>query len=87
VKALKELLATPAWDGFLGAPFSAATNLETDAAIEEYVRTWATTLKHPTSTAKISKQTDKSGVVGPDLLVKGIKGVRIVDASILVSLP
>ncbi|KAJ7474300.1 aryl-alcohol oxidase-like protein, partial [Mycena latifolia] len=82
VKTAQKFFSASAWDGFIGAPFSAAANLHTDAAIEAYVRTFATTLKHPTSTARISKKTDKTGVVGPDLLVKGAKGVRVVDASI-----
>ncbi|KAJ6526150.1 aryl-alcohol oxidase-like protein, partial [Mycena vulgaris] len=83
VKTLRAFLATSAWDGFLGAPFPAVAALTTDAAIESYVRTWASTLMHPTSTAKISRTTDEGGVVGPDLLVKGAQGVRVVDASIL----
>ncbi|KAJ6600958.1 aryl-alcohol oxidase-like protein [Mycena vulgaris] len=83
IKTLKKFLSTSAWDGFLAAPFPAVAALTTDAAIEEYVRTWSTTIKHPTSTATISKKSDKGGVVGPDLLVKGVKGVRVVDASIL----
>ncbi|KAF8140823.1 aryl-alcohol oxidase-like protein [Mycena galopus ATCC 62051] len=85
IKTLHTLMSTPAWDGFLIAPFADAANLTTDAQIEGYVRKFASTLKHPTSTATISKSTDKGGVVGPDLLVKGLKGLRIVDASILPS--
>ncbi|KAF7373991.1 GMC oxidoreductase [Mycena sanguinolenta] len=85
IKTLQTLMSTPAWDGFLLAPFADAANLTTDAQIEGYVRKFASTLKHPTSTATISKSTDRGGVVGPDLLVKGLKGLRIVDASILPS--
>ncbi|KAF7335920.1 Aryl-alcohol oxidase-like protein [Mycena sanguinolenta] len=85
IKTLQTLMSTPAWDGFLLTPFTDVANLATDALIEGYVRKFASTLKHPTSTATISKSTDKGGVVGPDLLVKGLKGLRIVDASILPS--
>ncbi|KAJ7456705.1 aryl-alcohol oxidase [Mycena latifolia] len=83
IKTLFEFFSTSAWDGFLLDPFPAVAALTTDASIETYVRTFADTLKHPTSTAKISKKTDAGGVVGPDLLVKGVTGLRIVDASIL----
>ncbi|KAJ7263058.1 aryl-alcohol oxidase-like protein [Mycena rebaudengoi] len=83
VKTLREFFSTSAWDGFLGAPFSDAAHLNTDAEIEAYARTWATTLKHPVGTARLSKKADKGGVVGPSLLIKGVKGVRVVDASVL----
>ncbi|KAJ7743047.1 aryl-alcohol-oxidase from pleurotus Eryingii [Mycena maculata] len=83
VKMLRDFLATPVWDGYIIAPYSAVAVLETDAEIETYIRSFANTLDHPTSTAKISKTTDNFGVVGPELLVKGATGLRIVDASIL----
>ncbi|KAJ7795850.1 aryl-alcohol oxidase-like protein [Mycena olivaceomarginata] len=85
IRTLISLLATPAWDGFILEPFPAVAALSTDDEIEAYIRTFADSLKHPTSTAKISKTTDTGGVVGPDLLVKGAKGLRIVDASVLPS--
>ncbi|KAJ7748187.1 glucose-methanol-choline oxidoreductase [Mycena maculata] len=86
-KTLRGFLITPAWDGFIIEPFSTVAALNTDAEIETYIRTFANSLDHPTSTAKISKTTDKGGVVGPTLLVKGATGLRIVDASILPSSP
>ncbi|KAJ7347318.1 aryl-alcohol oxidase-like protein [Mycena albidolilacea] len=85
IRTLISLLATPAWDGFILEPFLAVAALSTDDEIEAYIRTFADSLKHPTSTAKISKTTDTGGVVGPDLLVKGATGLRIVDASVLPS--
>ncbi|KAJ7819584.1 aryl-alcohol oxidase-like protein [Mycena olivaceomarginata] len=85
IRTLISLLATPAWVGFILEPFAAVAALSTDDEIEAYIRTFADSLKHPTSTAKISKTTDTGGVVGPDLLVKGATGLRIVDASVLPS--
>ncbi|KAJ6540713.1 aryl-alcohol oxidase-like protein [Mycena capillaripes] len=83
IKTLVSLLSTSTWSDFIVAPFSAVAALETDAQMETYIRTYANSLMHPTSTAQISKWTDKGGVVGPHLLVKGVTGLRIVDASIL----
>ncbi|KAJ6554875.1 alcohol oxidase [Mycena capillaripes] len=87
IKTLFALLSTSAWNGYIIEPFSTVAALKTDAQIEAYVRKFANSLMHPTSTVRISKKTDKGGVVGPDLLVKGAKNLRIVDASILPSAP
>ena len=48
----------------------------TDAFWEDYVRTYASTLYHPTSTCAIGKVVDSS------LKVMGINGLRIADASV-----
>jgi choline dehydrogenase-like flavoprotein len=40
---------------------------------------------HPTGTAAMSPKGADWGVVDPDLKVKGVEGLRIVDGSVLVS--
>lgn len=83
-KTLFAFFSAPAWNGYLGAPSPDTADLTTDAAIEAYVRKHSNTIKHPVATARISKKDDPNGVVGPDLAVKKIRGVRVVDASVLV---
>ena len=39
---------------------------------------------HPVGTASMTARDAKWGVVDPDLKVKGVEGVRVVDASVLV---
>lgn len=85
VRSLNEFFSTPAWNGFIGGPPLNGVNLTSDSSIESFIRAATVTIKHPVGTAKISKVTDRSGVVGPDLRVKNVSGLRIVDASILVS--
>ncbi|KAJ7145751.1 hypothetical protein C8R44DRAFT_723663 [Mycena epipterygia] len=82
IKTLRTFMAASAWEGSVGQPFSAAANLTSVGKIEEYIRSVATTVKHPVGTAKISKATEEAGVVSPDLTVKHVKGVRVVDAFI-----
>ena len=53
----------------------------TDAEIEEHVRQRLGTLYHPTSTARMAKRED-GGVVDEELKVYGVRGLRVVDASI-----
>ena len=54
-----------------------------DAYWECYIRYLAITVYHPTSTCKMGDVKDKSTVVDPELKVKGVHGLRIVDASVM----
>ncbi|KAF8877932.1 hypothetical protein CPB84DRAFT_1714701 [Gymnopilus junonius] len=88
VKAVKRFAAAPAFKDFVigpyGDPFSTAN---TDAQIEDYVRGLTTTIFHPVGTASMSSKSAKNGVVNPDLTVKGIEGLRIIDASVFPFVP
>ena len=48
-----------------------------------FVRHTTTTVYHPTSTCKMGPDTDPEAVVDSRLRVKGIKGLRVIDASIM----
>ncbi len=51
------------------------------AALEEFVRQACETVWHPVGTCKMGQ--DGMAVVGPDLRVHGIEGLRIADASVM----
>jgi choline dehydrogenase len=55
------------------------TAAETDVA--EYIRSSAETLYHPTSTCRMGS--DEDSVVDPELRLRGVGGVRVVDASVM----
>ncbi|KXN86639.1 Choline dehydrogenase, mitochondrial [Leucoagaricus sp. SymC.cos] len=55
---------------------------DTDEGLEKYLKTELTTSFHPIGTASMMKRKD-GGVVDERLRVYGVKGLRIVDASIL----
>ena len=79
--------ASPAWDGYIVAPSGdfATAFAAGDAALDQWIRTTAGSFAHAVGTAAMSSRSSSSGVVNPDLLVKGARGLRIVDASIMVS--
>ncbi|MDT4913417.1 MAG: choline dehydrogenase [Pseudonocardiales bacterium] len=68
---------------------SALRNLVTDAMlpdptqtdIPEYVRSAAETLYHPTGTCRMGS--DDAAVVDPELRVRGVAGLRVIDASVM----
>jgi choline dehydrogenase-like flavoprotein len=81
-RAAQRLFRAPAWDGYIIEQVAPAANL-TDAQMDEFIRDNAFSASHPVGTAAMSAKTAGYGVVDPDLLVKGAKGLRIVDASIM----
>jgi choline dehydrogenase len=56
-----------------------------DDEMVEHVRTWAQTLYHPTSTCAMGAGED--AVVDPQLRVRGVDGLRVVDASVMPAVP
>lgn len=48
-----------------------------------YISYFSSTMFHPVGTNKMGTEDDKSAVVTPSLKVKGIKGLRVIDASVM----
>lgn len=59
--------------------------LTDDHAIEEHIRSTGQTLYHPVGTCKMGN--DDQSVVDSRLRVQGVKGLRVVDASIMPTIP
>ena len=56
-----------------------AANARTDEEIEAYLRRAAITAHHPAGTCKMG--TDSQAVLDPQLRVRGVENLRVVDAS------
>lgn len=54
---------------------------------ECYVRYMTTTIYHPIGTAKMGPASDPEAVVDSRLRVNGVKGLRVIDASIMPTIP
>lgn len=85
VKKARKFLSATAWDDFVLGEYGSLANAKTDSEIEAYVRSTGTTIFHAVGTASMSSYGASWGVVHPDLRVKGVEGLRIVDGSVLVS--
>lgn len=57
-----------------------------DDQILEFCRNNAATIFHPSGTCKMGPPTDKTAVVNENLTVRGINGLRVIDASIMPTL-
>lgn len=53
------------------------------AALERYCGQTVKTNYHPVGTLRMGLDSDPSAVVGPDLRVRGIEGLRVIDCSIM----
>ena len=81
--ATRRFASAPAWKGYL---LSEVVNITNDDDLDEFIRNSTTTIFHPVSTARMSRKGEEWGVVDPDLRVKCVEGLRIVDASVFVSI-
>ena len=86
VRTSKALLATTPWQGFVGSPFGPLATAQTDQELAAYIRSGVVTFWHHSCTAKMGTLEDPMAVVDPSLRLKGAKGVRVVDASVFVSM-
>lgn len=77
----RQIMQSPAFDEFRGPEHLPGAPLQSDDDIREHVRNYATGIYHPVGTCKMG--TDPMAVVGPDLRVHGIEGLRVADASIM----
>ncbi|RDB25991.1 Pyranose dehydrogenase 1 [Hypsizygus marmoreus] len=87
VKAAKKFLAAKPWHGYVLRPFGALADANSDAEVEAYVRNNTATIYHPVGTSSMTMKGADFGVVDPDLRVKGVHGLRIVDASVIPFVP
>ncbi|KIJ42485.1 GMC oxidoreductase [Sphaerobolus stellatus SS14] len=83
IKATKRFFGGPAWKDLIIGETSPGANVTNDDELTEYIRNGAGTTLHAVGTAAMSARGASHGVVDPDLRVKGISGLRIVDASIM----
>jgi choline dehydrogenase-like flavoprotein len=57
-----------------------------DAELEQFVRQYAKTVYHPVGTCRMGGEADAWAVVDSELRVRGIRGLRVCDASVMPSI-
>ena len=83
-KLARELFAQPAFDAYRGAPIHPARNDLTDAELVAFIRAKAETVYHPVGSCRMGF--DDDAVVDPALCVRGLDGLRVIDASVMPTL-
>lgn len=85
VRTLRELFAQQPFDRYRGAELAPGPARQSDADLDAWIRSTAESVFHPVGTCRMG--TDTESVVDERLRVRGFEGLRVVDASIMPTLP
>lgn len=77
----KNILEQPAFDSYRAGMVMPPEEITDEAVMADFLRQYAETLYHPVGTCKMG--VDNMAVVDGSLRVKGLKGLRVVDASVM----
>ncbi|KAF8218264.1 pyranose dehydrogenase [Mycena galopus ATCC 62051] len=88
IKKAVKFVSAETWKGFVIRPIdNLAQALNSDEALETYIRETVISALHPVGTSAMSPKNATTGVVDPDLLLKGATGIRVIDASVMPFVP
>ncbi|GAA2613937.1 GMC family oxidoreductase [Paractinoplanes durhamensis] len=85
VKMSRDIFASVAFKAHLKSELLPGPKVQTDAEIEQFVRERADCYHHQAGSCRIG--IDDLAVVDPELRVRGVDGVRVVDASVMPAVP
>jgi len=80
-RVARNLAAQPSMAPFVSAEFFPGPKYESDDEIDEHIRKTSITVHHPCGTCRMG--VDAGSVVDPELRLRGVTGLRVVDASVM----
>ncbi len=83
LKMLRRLVRTPPFSGHVAEELKPGPSVASDEQWLAYCREAGDTVYHPTSTCRMG--TDEASVVDPQLRVRGVEGLWVMDASVMPS--
>jgi choline dehydrogenase-like flavoprotein len=81
----REIVATNPLSAYVREELAPGSDVQSDDGLAEEVRGRAQTLYHPVGSCRMG--TDEAAVVDPQLRVRGLEGLRVVDASVIPRIP
>ena len=85
IHVARKILSQPALSEHAGKEIGPGSEAQSNEQLDEYIKSKADTAYHPCGTCKMG--VDEMAVVDESLRVKGIKNLRVVDASIIPEIP
>lgn len=80
-KMLREVAEQPALKRIIAKELAPGPDVKSDTDIDAFLRKTSATVHHPLGTCKMG--IDESAVVDPELKVRGVEKLRVVDASVM----
>lgn len=87
IKRAREIIAQPAMADKVSRELFPGEDVQTDEQIAEYVSKTHNTVYHPAGSCRMGAVDDDMSPLDPQLRVKGVSGLRVVDASAMPQLP
>jgi choline dehydrogenase len=84
VKMVREVIRQKPLDPWRGPEMIPGKDVQSDADIDAWIRRSAETIYHPVGTCRMG--VDDRAVVDPALRVRGVDGLRVIDASVMPTL-
>lgn len=81
VRLTREIFAQPAFAPYLGAELAPGAAAQDDATLDAFLKRKLESAYHPCGTCRMG--TDEASVTTPDGRVRGVEGLRVVDASLM----
>jgi choline dehydrogenase len=86
VKMMRQVAAQPALAPYISSEYAPGPAVQTDADIDAWIRQTAETIYHPVGTCRMGAAGDAMAVVDAECRVVGLKGLRVIDASVMPTL-
>jgi choline dehydrogenase len=83
LRQVRKIMAQPAMEIYKPEEFKPGVQYQTDAELTKLAGDIANTIFHPVGTVKMGHVDDPTAVLDPHLRLKGVTGLRVVDASIM----
>ena len=83
----REILGQPALRGYHERETRPGPDVQSDDALDAFIRTDAASAYHPCGTCRMGAEDDPAAVLDPELRFLGLEGVRVVDASVIPRIP
>ena len=83
LRIIEELGDKPAVRSFVERERLPGLHVTSDADLDQYILRTAVTANHPAGTCKMGDQSDPTAVVDQQMRVRGVEGLRVIDASVM----